>query len=68
MAMKFTISYLEDSVALFRYYKKLADGAIAQVTDEQLATVLDSEANSITINRQAHGWQHAFALDGFSDQ
>lgn len=49
MALKFTVSYLEDSIALFRYYKKLADGAMAQATDEQLATVLDSEANSIAI-------------------
>ncbi len=47
MALKFTTSYLEDSLALFRYYKKLADKAMEQVTDEQLLQVLDPEMNSI---------------------
>jgi hypothetical protein len=49
MALKFTTSYLEDSVALFRFYKKMAEGAIEQVTDEQLFTTLDEEMNSIAI-------------------
>ena len=49
MALKFTTSYLEDSVALFRYYKKLAERAMEQVTDEQLFANLDEEANSIAI-------------------
>jgi hypothetical protein len=49
MALQFTTSYLEDSLSLFRYYKKLAEGAMAQVTDEQLFANLDSEANSIAI-------------------
>src|SRR6202049_1705688 len=49
MALKFTTSYLEDSLTLFRYYKKLADRALEQVTDEQLFEVLDGEANSIAI-------------------
>jgi hypothetical protein len=49
MVLQFTTSYLEDSVGLFRYYKKLADGAIAQVPDEQLYVLLDLEANSIAI-------------------
>jgi hypothetical protein len=48
MAFKFTTSYLEDSLSLFRYYKKLAEAAMQQVTDEQLLTVLDPEMNSIT--------------------
>ena len=48
MALKFTTSYLEDSVAVFRYYKTLAERAMAQVTDEQLVAVLDSEMNSIS--------------------
>lgn len=33
MALKFTTSYLEDSLALFRYYKKLAERAMDQVSD-----------------------------------
>jgi len=49
MAHQFTISYLEDSIALFQQYKKLAEGAIVQVTDEQLFATLDSEGNSIAI-------------------
>lgn len=49
MALKFTTSYIEDSLALFRYYKKLAERAIEQVADEQLFVALDEEANSIAI-------------------
>jgi hypothetical protein len=49
MAVQFTTSYLEDALASFRQYKKLAEGAIAQVTDEQLFATLDPEANSIAI-------------------
>lgn len=49
MALQFTTSYLEDSIALFRYYKALAEGAIAQVTDDQLQAVLDSEMNSVAV-------------------
>jgi len=49
MALKFTTSYIEDSLALFRQYKKLAERAMEQVTDEQLCAALDEEANSIAI-------------------
>lgn len=49
MALKYTTSYLEDSLSLFRYYKKLAEGAMEQVTDEQLLTALDPEMNSIAV-------------------
>lgn len=45
----FTTSYLADSLSLFRQYKKMGEGAIAQVTDEQLTTVLDPEMNSIAL-------------------
>src|SRR5438445_483194 len=47
MALKFTTSYLEDSLSVFRYYKMLAERAMAQVTDAQLLAVLDPEMNSI---------------------
>jgi hypothetical protein len=47
MAHQFTTAYLADSLALFSYYKKLAEGAMEQVTDEQLTTTLDPEMNSI---------------------
>jgi hypothetical protein len=49
MALKFTTSYLADSLSLFRYYKGLAERAIEQITDEQLFAALDKEANSIAI-------------------
>ncbi len=49
MALKYTTSYIEDSLALFGSYKKLAERAIEQVTDEQLRAVLDPEMNSIAV-------------------
>jgi uncharacterized damage-inducible protein DinB len=49
MAHKFSTSYLEDSLSLFRYYKKLGEDAMAQVSDEQLFVALDEEMNSIAI-------------------
>src|SRR6201982_825717 len=49
MAPRFTTSYLEDSLTVFRQYKKLAEGGMEQVTDEQLFAVLDGEMNSIAI-------------------
>ena len=49
MALEFTTSYLQDSLSLFRYYKGLAERAMAQMTDEQLAAVLDEQSNSIAV-------------------
>ncbi len=49
MALNFTTSYVEDSLALFRQYKRLADRAMEQVSDEQLFAAIDPEANSIAI-------------------
>jgi uncharacterized damage-inducible protein DinB len=49
MALQFTTSFLEDALSLFRFSKSLADRAIAQLTDEQLYTTLDPEANSIAL-------------------
>lgn len=49
MALKFTTSYLEDSVGVFRYYKRLAEEAMAQVSDEQLDMALDAESNCIAV-------------------
>jgi uncharacterized damage-inducible protein DinB len=44
-----TTSYLKDSIDLFRYYKKLAERAMAQCPDSGLFAVLDAESNSIAI-------------------
>jgi hypothetical protein len=49
MAHKFSTSYVEDSISLFHYQKKTAEGAMEQVTDEQLFATLDEEMNSIAI-------------------
>lgn len=49
MTLKFTTSYVEDSLGVFRYYKKLAEEAMNQLTDEQLYCTLDPEMNSIAI-------------------
>ena len=49
MALKFTTSYIEDSLSLFRQYKRLAERAMEQVTEEQLFAALDEESNSIAI-------------------
>jgi hypothetical protein len=49
MALQFTTSYLEDSLTLFAYYKKLAERAMDQVSDQQLFVTLDNDANSIAL-------------------
>ena len=49
MTLQFTTSYLGDSLAVFRYYKRLCERAMEQVTDAQLFAILDDEANSIAI-------------------
>ena len=49
MALEFTNSYLRDALALFRYYKKLGEGAMAQAADEHLFASIDDEVNSIAI-------------------
>jgi len=49
MALQFTTSFIEDALSLFRFFKSLAERAMAQVTDEQLFVTLDPDANSIAI-------------------
>jgi hypothetical protein len=49
MALQFTTSYVEDSLTLFRQAKRMVDGAMAQLTDEQLYVALDGEMNSIAV-------------------
>jgi len=49
MALEFTTSYLKDSLAIFRQYKKMGEGAMAQVADEHLFAQLDGESNSIAL-------------------
>src|SRR5437773_2445478 len=42
--------YLEDALYTFRYYKKLAERAFAQISDEEFFKTLDEETNSIAVN------------------
>ncbi|HTB91904.1 MAG TPA: DUF1572 domain-containing protein [Candidatus Sulfotelmatobacter sp.] len=49
MAHELTTSYIKDSTELFRYYKKLAERALAQCPDEGLFTELDTESNCIAV-------------------
>lgn len=49
MPLQFTTSYLQDSIELFRYYKKLTERALQQCPDEGLFAELGAESNSIAI-------------------
>jgi len=42
--------YLDDALYTFRYYKKLAEGAFAQISDQDFFRTLDDESNSIAVN------------------
>jgi hypothetical protein len=49
MALIFTTSYVEDTKAIFRQYKRMAEGAMAQLEDAELYAVLDPEMNSVAV-------------------
>ena len=49
MALQFTTSYMEDSIALLDYYKRLGERAMEQVPDADLTRILDDEMNSIAV-------------------
>jgi len=49
MAHQFKTSYVQDSIDLFHYYKKLGERAMAQCPDEGLFATLDAESNCIAI-------------------
>ncbi|MGI8639720.1 MAG: DUF1572 family protein [Pyrinomonadaceae bacterium] len=42
-------NYLADAIESFRIYKKLAEKAIMQVSDEEFFKAIDAEANSIAV-------------------
>lgn len=44
-----TNEYLKDAIGSFKAYKKLAEKAIEQVTDQELFVTLDEEGNSIAV-------------------
>src|SRR6476646_7088951 len=47
--MDFAQHYLDEIRRQLRGHKRLAEGALAQVTDEQLLAILDPESNSLAI-------------------
>jgi Protein of unknown function (DUF1572) len=49
MPHEFTTSYVKDALSVFRYYKRLGERAMEQVSDQQLFEVMDEEMNSIAI-------------------
>ena len=70
MALERTDSYLTDSLAVVRYYKKLGESAIAQCPDSGLVSQIDEQSNSIaTIVKHLHGnmisrWTDFLTTDG----
>jgi len=70
MAHQLTTSYIQDSIDLFRYYKKLAERALAQCPDQGLLETLDGESNCIaTIVKHMAGnmrsrWRDFLTTDG----
>jgi hypothetical protein len=70
MALKFTTSYLEDALEVFRYYKRLAERAMEQTPEEGLFATLDRESNSIaTVVKHIAGnmrsrWTDFLTTDG----
>jgi hypothetical protein len=70
VALKFTTSYLEDALEVFRYYKRLAERAMEQTPEEGLFATLDRESNSIaTVVKHIAGnmrsrWTDFLTTDG----
>jgi len=70
MAHQFTTSYLRDAIDLFRYYKRLGDGAIAQCPDDKLGAEIDPESNSVAIivkhmaGNMRSRWSNFLTTDG----
>jgi len=62
--------YLDDALRRFRDYKKLAERAFAQISDEEFFRTLDEESNSIAINMKhiagnmISRWTDFLATDG----
>ena len=49
MSKEFICNYQADALRSFRNYKRLAERAIEQVSDEQFFATIDEEANSIAV-------------------
>lgn len=66
-------NYLSDAIEQFRYYKKLAEKAFEQVSDEQFFQTIDPESNSIAVivkhiaGNQRSRWTDFLTTDGEKD-
>ena len=49
MNQPITRQYLDDAIASFRAYKKLAEKALDQITDEEFFATIDEESNSVAV-------------------
>lgn len=70
MLEKIIENYLADAIKSFRNYKKMADKAMAQVSDEEFFQTIDAEANSIALmvkhiaGNQHSRWRFFLMTDG----
>jgi hypothetical protein len=70
MALEFTTSYVKDSADTLRHYKRLAERAIEQVTDDKLMFAPDAGSNSIAIlvkhlsGNMCSRWKDFLTTDG----
>ena len=55
MTHKFTTSYLEDSLSLFRFYKEMVERTLDQVSDEEVFAVLNGRDELHRNHHQAYG-------------
>lgn len=73
MSEQFINNYLGDALKSFRNYKKLAERAIEQVSDEEFFAAIDEEANSIAVVVKHIGgnlcsrWTFFLTTDGEKD-
>ncbi|MBC7795290.1 MAG: DUF1572 family protein [Pyrinomonadaceae bacterium] len=64
------VNYLNDALATFKNYKKLADKSFAQISDEEFFKVIDAESNSIAVmvkhiaNNLKSRWTDFLTTDG----
>src|ERR1700731_1649597 len=70
MPHQYSTSYLQDSISLFRYYKKLGERAMEQCPDEGLFATLDPESNCIAVivkhmvGNMRSRWRNFLTTDG----
>jgi hypothetical protein len=70
MPHEFSTSYIQDSLSLFRQYKKLAERAMEQCPDECLFVALDPESNCIAVivkhmvGNMRSRWRNFLTTDG----